>query len=305
MTIPSQLQRVASTCVALAGTALVGCALWNFVASLTARAQSARPSGVPEAMRELEQAESRLRGGVYQVPLVEAAPEAPKQTKPNGDADGVPKSSTSPARRAGSAEPLGIDIAPQEEAGEKTSRALTDIAAAVAEIQARTTDVRSRILTLQDEMASRLDAVSYAKIILIVKDPSSALAASAGASPRVTSGASMPLPLAVHELSAALDDIPLVERHHPRRLEREARFPLYEGPLPAGEHTLRLRLVIGLLSSGWPSQVGQGRWLVEESFPLKHSPSRTSGGTLATLTLEPALGGARPKVTLTLAEAKK
>ena len=253
-------------------------------------------------MRELEQAESRLRGGVYQVPLPDAAPEAPKSKV---DANGLPNSTTSPAKRAGSVEPLGIDIVPQEEAGERTSRTLTDIAAAVAEIQARTTDVRSRILTLQDEMASRLDAVSYVKITLVVKDPHSAIAASAGAASVVTPGASMPWPLAVHELSAALDEIPLLERHHPRRLERDARFPLYEGPLPAGEHTLRLRLVIGLLSSGWPSQVAQGRWLVEETFPFKHSPSRISGGTLATLTLEPAQGGARPKVTLTLAEARK
>jgi len=249
--------------------------------------------GVPNAVRELEEAESRLRGGIYQVPIPQAGPES--AAKPAGPSK-PPK-----ATRKGN-EPMGVDIAPSQEAGEKSSRALTDVAARVAEIQARTADVRGRILTLQDEMSSRLGDVSYAKITLVVKEPAVEQAALANASP--AQNAPRRWPLAVHEVSAALDDVPLVERHHPRRLQRDATFPLYEGPLPTGEYALKIRVVVGLLGSGWPSQVGQGRWLMEESVTLKHTPARSSKGIEATLFLEPALGDARPTLRLQVREVR-
>lgn len=268
--------------------ALMGYLGWILISVDSGYAQRARSSGVSEAVRELEQVESRVRGGVYQVPLPEPA-------------------STLPVRALNAEEekPRGIDIVPQEEVGDKVSPALTEIAASVAEIQARTTEVRARILTLQDEMASRLDDVSYARISLVVKAPLPALTSQANEAAVSTISQARQWPLAVHELSATLNDVPLVDRHSPRRLEKDAQFPLYEGPLPAGEHTLRLRLVVGLLASGWPSQLAQGRWLVEETFQVKHAPSRTSGGTLATVSLVPSEGGARPQLALELTEAKK
>ena len=251
--------------------------------------------GVPEDVRELEEAESRLRGGIYQVPV----PQAPAKSQSLPAFEKTPQPSK--AKRAGN-EPMGVDIDPVQEAGEKSSSALTDVAARVAEIQARTSDMRARILTLQEEMSARLGEVSYAKITLQVKEPAVAHAALGAAS----SGQNAPRkwPLAVHELSAALDEVPLVERHHPRRLERDAVFPLYEGPLPTGEYALRIRMVIGLLGAGWPSQVGHGRWLIEETVTLKHMPTRGAKGIDATVVLEPALGDAKPTVSLQVREAR-
>ncbi len=240
-------------------------------------------SGVPEAVRELEEAEARLRGGIYQVPI--PATEAPSQA-PSLGAESRP---IAPSPKAG--EPFGIDITPAQESGEKSSSALADIAARVAALQARAASVRTRVLLLQDQMAARLDDVGYARVSLVVKDPGMA-------------DGPARYPLAVHEISATLDDVPLVERQHPRRLEKEATFALYEGPLPSGKYELHVRLVVGLLAAGWPARVGQGRWLIEESLTLENAPTRGKKGIDATVVVEPSDGDGRPSVRLQVREAR-
>jgi hypothetical protein len=262
---------------------------------------AASRSGVPETIRELEEAESRLKGGVYQVPLIQKSDSAPQESS-----SAVKQGDQRRKSKQGENAPLGIDISakqsPVTAEDEKNSGALSDVAARVAQIQARTNDVRARILTLQEEMASRLEDVAYAKVTLVVVGPP--VATTALASSPEQENAARKWPLAVHELSAALDEVPLTERHHPRRLERDAQFPLYEGPLPMGEYALKIRVVVGLLGSGWPSQVGQGRWLLEDTLKLKHAPSRGSKGIDATVYLEPSLGNAKPTMRLQVREAR-
>lgn len=255
-------------------------------------ASPSRPRGgdaVRDAVRELEDAESRLRGGVYQFPLpdIPSAKAADKETS-EGASNGA-------ARARSSNEPLGLDILPDHEAGEEGSRALGEVAARLSAVQARASDVRARILRLQDEMAARLDDVGLARLTLVVEEPAPTETTGSPGSPAADASR---WPLAVHELSASLDGIPLVSRLQPRRVEKDARYPLYEGPLPAGEYDLRVRVVIGLLSAGWPSTLGQGRWLVEKTLRVRHEPSRAKGPAEWTVVLAPEKGNVRPTLSL-------
>lgn len=285
----------------------------------TARPRASGGEAVRDAVRELEDAEARLRGGVYQFPLPDAkagqGPDASDAKAAASTASNAASNAASDSPSAGksgavgtgarqrpSNEPMGIDILPDEETGEESSRALGEIAARLSAVQARASDVRARILKLQDEMAARLDDVGLARVALVVEEPAPAQSSGSPGSP---SGDASRWPLAVHELTASLDGIPLVSRLQPRRVEKDARLSLYEGPLPAGEYELRVRVVIGLLSAGWPSTLGQGRWLVEKSLRFRHEPARAKGPAVWTVVLAPEKGNVRPTLSIRAAEVRR
>jgi len=237
---------------------------------------------VRDAVRELEEAEARLGGGIYQVPLRDSSEsvEPAKKSAEKGTARREKK-----AVKEGA--PHGIDIGPAEEKGSEQGRALGEVAARLAALQEREGDLRARIVRLQDDLAARLDDVGYASVFLVVKEPGG-----------------QALPLGLHEVAANLDGVPLVSRFRPRRIEREMKVPLYEGPLPAGDYDLHVRLVIGLQSGPWPLQAGQGRWLVENTLKFHHAPKRTSKGVEAQVLLVPSDGNARPTLTIDVREVR-
>ena len=280
-------------------------ALLGFFPAHAALAQGA----VRDSVRELEEAESRLGGGIYQVPLPAAAGAseagaskagAGAQTAKKGEKAGnLPITDAKRLPKRPSDAPRGIDITPSGENGAETSNALAEVTARIAAIQEREGDLRARILRLQDQVAARLDDVGYANIFLLVKDPGP----TAQRADQEPSGRAWPLGL--QEIAANLDGVPLVSRFRPRRIEREMKVPLYEGPLPAGDYDLHLRLVVGLQAGPWPVQAGTGRWLIEDTLKFRHVPSRDRKGTEAVVVLAPKEGNTRPVLTLEVREDAK
>ncbi len=159
--------------------------------------------------------------------------------------------------------------------------ATTDMATRLETLQTENQKLRSRMLKIQDEMASQFEDTIQVQIEAVAEnDPA------------------QKKPIGFVELAATLNNVELVRYVNPPMTTRNPRYPLFTGPLPSGVYQLKIRAVAGVLQHGWPYALLQGRWNVEKTFPIKVDSSMN--GKVARLVLK--TGDLSPNLSLAQVE---
>lgn len=146
-------------------------------------------------------------------------------------------------------------------------------------VERKELDLRNKLLEIQDGLAQDLKATTPVAIELSL--------------PR---GGDDEPTLGLLELSAFLNDFPLIHLQKPVSVSPVPSYPLFLGPLAPGEYTLDVQAVVGFLNHGWPHALPQGRWELRRRVPVRISPGRNQATQKMSVRILP--GSPEPRVEL-------
>ncbi len=125
-----------------------------------------------------------------------------------------------------------------------------EISKKISKLQDQNKTMRSKILSLQDLLASRFKD----RIELSID---------------VVSSQEKELPqFGFIELSAIMNNISIINYSKPIFFERKMHLPIFRGPLPIGTYEIKIHAVVGQQTENWPYALPLGKWTVDKKIVI-------------------------------------
>ncbi len=125
-----------------------------------------------------------------------------------------------------------------------------EISKKISQLQDQNKTMRSKILSLQDLLASRFKD----RIELSIE---------------VVSSQEKELPqFGFIELSAIMNNISIINYSKPIFFEKKMHLPIFKGPLPIGTYEVNIHAVVGQQTDNWPYALPQGKWTVDKKIVI-------------------------------------
>ncbi len=110
--------------------------------------------------------------------------------------------------------------------------------------------LEAKIIALQDTLALNLkNKVKLSISLLVQNSPQSAN-------------------YGIMQLMGEMNHIPLVEYDHPLFLEKNEKFPLFEGAMPLGKYEFKVTAIVGQQLEKWPFVLPEGKWSLEKTIKI-------------------------------------